>query len=95
MALTITDTIIRGDHTPHTATPSGESWSVTWLPGRQLSRSQAITAMILASTIGTNQSSPCPARLSPHINNWVAELGLTTPGARARIRNPEPRAPNS
>jgi hypothetical protein len=88
MALTITDTIIRGDRTPHTAAPTGDGWSVTWLPGRPLTRNQAITAMILANTAAT----PTPHlydRVRPHLGNWAAELGLTTPDALARLRSTE------
>jgi hypothetical protein len=52
--------------TPHTATAwpaPGEPtlWSVTWLPGRALTRDQAITAMTIAETVaGTPVLSMAP-----------------------------------
>jgi hypothetical protein len=49
MALTITDQVIRASGTRHTATASDSTgWTVTWLPGQILTRSQAITAMLIA-----------------------------------------------
>src|SRR6266567_3781559 len=40
MALTITDKIMRSGQTPHTATPAGDGWEVSWLPRRVLTRNQ-------------------------------------------------------
>src|SRR6266704_1539784 len=52
MTLTINDTTMTSDQTPHTArhAPSQIGWKVSWLPGRTLDRNSAITAMILADT---------------------------------------------
>lgn len=50
--ITITD--MSSPDTPHTATVTGGGWEVSWLPGRTLNRDQAITAMIIASTVGGN-----------------------------------------
>ena len=51
MALTINDRTMTSDRTHHTARLApGEQhqWEVSWLPGRRLTRNQAITAMTLA-----------------------------------------------
>jgi hypothetical protein len=50
MTLTIHDTTMTGDQTPHIAwhAPSRNGWEVSWLPGKILDRNTAITAMILA-----------------------------------------------
>jgi len=37
MNRTVTDKVIRSPGTPHTAELSGNGWTVTWLPGRDLS----------------------------------------------------------
>jgi hypothetical protein len=52
-----------------------EPWSVSWLPGRVFTRSQATTAMVLASILSAG---PVTDRLSPHVRGWAAELGLTS-----------------
>jgi hypothetical protein len=88
MALTILDCTITSDHTPHTArraTDHPRNWEVSWLPGRHLTRNEAITAMALAEV--------CPAaarggnweRMRPHVQGWAAELGLTAEQAITRI----------
>ena len=56
MSTKITDTEMRSDATPHTATARrvpGEPtlWSVTWLLGLALNRDQSITAMTIAETL--------------------------------------------
>jgi hypothetical protein len=50
MTLTINDTTITSDHTPHTArkAPDRNGWEISWLPCRALDRNAAVTAMILA-----------------------------------------------
>jgi hypothetical protein len=79
MALTINDRTMTCDRTHHTArlAPGEQNqWEVSWLPGRRLTRNQAITAMTLAE-----ESSPAEPRdrnrLHPHIQAWAAELGMT------------------
>ncbi len=52
MALTVTDKIMRSGQTPHTASPAGDGWEVSWRPGRVLTRNQAVTAMMLAQLVG-------------------------------------------
>ena len=87
MTLTINDTTITSDRTPHAARlASGEQrhWEVSWLPGRRVTRNEAITAMTLAEA-----SNPAEARDRnrrwPHIRGWAAELGITADQAVTRI----------
>ena len=51
MNIKITDQAMTSDTTPHSTHPAGNGWAVTWLPGRVLTRNQAITAMVLAETV--------------------------------------------
>ena len=88
MALTILDCTITSNRTPHAARRAADHarhWEVSWLPGRRLTRNQAITAMALAEV--------CPAaarggdweRMRPHIQGWATELGMTAERAATRI----------
>lgn len=84
--ITITDQAMRSPATPHYALPADPSdpyaeWSVSWLPGRTLSRNQAITAMVIATL--ARDLVPGDRRW-PFIDGWAAELGLSGPDAVAR-----------
>jgi hypothetical protein len=83
----ITDTHMSSPDTPHTARATADGWEVSWLPGRTLDRNQAITAMTIASTVGTKVACP-PDWLWPHLDGWAAELGLDGPDAVARAGQP-------
>jgi hypothetical protein len=89
MTLTITEHLMTGDHTAHTARPAPghqHAWHVSWLPGRLLDRNTAITAMIFADTAAPGVH---PGhRLWPHLQGWAAELGLTAPDAITRAAEP-------
>ena len=89
MTLTIDDTTMTSDQTPHTARqePSQRGWKVSWLPGRTLDRNTAITAMVLADTAADERIRE-GHRLWPHIQGWAAELGLTGPQAVAAASEP-------
>ena len=89
MTLTINDTTMTSDQTPHTArqAPSRSGWQVSWLPGRTLDRNTAITAMILAD-LAAEEDLHQGHRLWPHIQGWAEELGLTAPEAIARASQP-------
>jgi hypothetical protein len=90
MTLTINDTTITGDHTVHTArlAPGRQhEWEVSWLPGQNLDRNTAVTAMLLADIAGRGDL-PEGHRLWPHIHGWAAELGLTAPQAIAAASQP-------
>ena len=95
MVLTITGQVIRSPYTAHTATAwpvpvPGEPtlWTVTWLPGRNLTRGQAVAAMELAEAVGQIAPDAGPEAYSPglwqRLDSWAAELGLTGPDAVVR-----------
>ena len=89
MPLTINDTTMTSDQSAHTArhAPDRNSWEVSWLPGQNLDRNSAITAMVLAD-ITAEPDLGKGHRLWPHIQSWAAELGLTAPEAIARTSQP-------
>ena len=94
MTLTINDTTMTSDQTPHTARHAPDrqhGWEVSWLPGQVLDRNTAITAMILADTTAEDDLHE-GHRLWPHIQGWAAELGLTGPDAVAAASQPPPAA---
>ena len=92
MALTILDDSISSDRTFHTARAfPGEGWEVSWLPGRALTRSDAITAMVLADVTGQGDVGPRhPVWI--HVEGWAAELGLDAPEVLAQTASPPGRA---
>jgi hypothetical protein len=89
VTLTVNDTTMTSDQTPHTArhAPSRNGWEVSLLPGRTLDRNTAITAMILADTAADEHARE-GHRLWPYIQGWAAELGLTGPEAVAAASQP-------
>ncbi len=89
MTLTINDTTMTSDQTPHTARHAAErnGWEVSWLPGQILDRNTAITAMTLADT-AVEQDLHEGHRLWPFIQGWAEEVGLTAPDAIARASQP-------
>ena len=98
MALTITARLIRSADTPHTAELTGQadadSWRVSWLPDRRLTRAPAEAAMSIAAAIG-QMPSDCDPELYDdtfwtRVDAWAAELGL--PGPDAVVRAIEPPA---
>ncbi len=91
MPLTVTADLITSDYTAHTARPipgHPHAWQVTWLPGQMISRSGAVTAMVLADA--ASRDLPPGHRLWPHISGWAAELGLTAHIAVALASEPPP-----
>jgi len=92
MALTINDTSMTSDQSPHTARQAPGhrfGWNVSWLPGQVLDRDTAITAMILADIAATRDIHP-GHRLWPAVQSWSAEVGLTGPDAIERAAQPPP-----
>jgi len=89
MTLTINDTTMTSDQTPHTAwhAPSQSGWQVSWLPGRTLDRNTAITAMILADTTA-DEPVRKGHRLWPRLQGWAVVLGLTRPDAIGAVSQP-------
>jgi hypothetical protein len=68
----ITATSMHSPATPHTATATGERWQVSWLPGRILTRNQAVTAMVIAYTVAGGAIRDSDDRIWPHLDNWRA-----------------------
>jgi hypothetical protein len=89
MTLTINDTTMTSDHSTHTArcAPEQDGWEVSWLSGQILDRNSAITAMVLADTVGSGGQHDGHG-LWPHVEGWAAELGLTAPDALALASRP-------
>jgi hypothetical protein len=92
----IDDYMISSDFTRHTATRNrrrvadlledgggGGDWTVSWLPGRPLTRNQAITAMTIAEAVKTHTDDLADnqSKLWGHIDGWAAELDLSGPHA--------------
>ena len=87
MPLTINDRTMTSDRSPHAArlAPGTQHhWEVSWLPGRRLTRNEAITAMTLAETCSTTRA-PDPDRRWLFIEGWAEELGITADHAITRI----------
>jgi hypothetical protein len=84
----ITDTTMTSPATPHTATATGGGWQVSWLPGRTLNRNQATTAMVIANLVGDKGVPRADDPVWLFLDGWAAELGLTAPGAVARVSEP-------
>jgi hypothetical protein len=86
--ITITDIHMSSPDTPHTAPVTGGGWEVSWLPGRTLDRNQAITAMVIASTVGGNGVPRADDPIWLYLDGWAAELSLTAPSAVVRASEP-------
>lgn len=84
----ITDTTMTSPATPHTAAATGGGWEVSWLPGRTLDHNQATTAMVIANIVGTMGVPRADDPIWMVLDGWAAELGLTAPGAVARVLQP-------
>jgi len=90
MTLTINDTTMTSDQTPHTARQAPgrpHHREVSWLPGQTLDRNTTITAMILTDTAAQHDLHESH-RLWPHIQGRAAELGLTGHDAIAHLSQP-------
>ena len=75
MGLHIASNLMFSDVTPHTAREEDGAWEVSWLPGRNLTRSEAVSAMMIAVTVGGSVE-PGDLRWL-HVETWSSELGLT------------------
>ena len=90
MALTIGDDSMTSDRSAHAGrlVPGARhTWEVSWLPGRHLNRSEAVTAMTIADMTANGDIRP-GHRAWPHIENWAAELRMTGPEALDRVAAP-------
>jgi hypothetical protein len=94
MPVTILDDSMSSNLSAHTARAvpgTGHLWEVSWLPGRHLYRSTAITAMVLAH-ISNHEDIRPGHRFWPDIESWAAALGLNAHDALARAAAPPGRA---
>lgn len=90
MALTIGDDSMTSDRSAHAGrlVPGARyTWEVSWLPGRHLNRSEAVTAMTIADMTANGDIRPGHGAW-PHIENWAAELRMTGPEALDRVAAP-------
>lgn len=80
----ITDTRMTSDKTTHSASLVDAErglWRLSWLPGRIVTRNQAITGMTLAESL-KHDLRPQDSRWQV-LDQWASELGLT--GANAVV----------
>lgn len=70
----------------HKATRQADGWHVTYLPGRILSNSQAMSAIVLAEL---SAAGPIPSGYKRFVRVRLAELGLT----EAELPQPLPGYP--
>jgi len=98
MATRITDTRMTSDLTRHTAQAApGGGWAVSWLPGRVLTRDQAMTGMTIAEAVNIHADDLADSqhKMWLFIDGWVAELGITgTEAASLAAVGPEPARAN-
>jgi len=74
------------DATEHTASEQDGTWHVSWLPGRTLTHSEAVSAMQIAVTVG-GSAEPGDLRFL-HVEGWSAELGLAPAEAIMLVSKP-------
>lgn len=89
MATRITDELMTSDQTAHRAArvrADETTWVVSWLPGRALTRNEAVTAMTIAEAV--NDDGSCDRRAWPHLAGWAAELGLDRDEAVRLVKDP-------
>jgi hypothetical protein len=90
MSLTINNDGMSGNHTQHTAhliPGQVHEWEVSWLPGRRLTYTDAVTAMVIADMAGETDLRPGD-RLWPHVAVWADSIGLSAPDALAQVAEP-------
>jgi hypothetical protein len=89
MSIGLTDSQMVCNETGHTAQLGEEGWAVSWLPGRSLTRDEAITAMVLGEAAGRD---PEPgSALWAAAESWAGELGLPNASAAIRMARPTGR----
>jgi hypothetical protein len=88
MSIAITGDQMTCTATGHTAHRGDAGWQVSWLPGRTLTRNQAITAMTLGEAAAHD---PQPRDRSwPFAEGWATELDLPSADEAVRmVRGPE------
>jgi hypothetical protein len=84
MTVKFGDRQITSNFSHHSAAMKSDgSWTVTWLPGRTLTRAQATTAMMIAEAVRTHTDDLADndSEMWGRMDNWAAELGVTGPHA--------------
>jgi hypothetical protein len=91
--MTVTDQKIVSSATVHRAHRFGAGWRVSWLPGRPLTREQAISAMRAAETVATmvSEEAKCDHPLWSLLDSVSADLGLSGPEVMVRVTEGTPR----
>ena len=74
----------RGTTPHHSARADGDGWTVTWLPGRVLTRNHATTVMVLAETVAGGIGDHTDKRWL-FIEGCADELGITGTEAVGKI----------
>lgn len=88
MSLHITYERMHSSRTEHWAEPVGPDqygpWRVSWMPDREVTYNQAVTALTLAEAVagGVDEGH----RLWPHVGSWAGELGMTAEDAVVLVR---------
>jgi len=82
MSIKISDQQMANDQTPHSAKTTADGWTVTWLPGRTLTRNQATTTMVLAEVAWAWRARARPAGpdAAGQDPDHVADLRLSSHG---------------
>jgi hypothetical protein len=84
MGVEINDRGMRSTTSGHTAQRlAAGGWVLSWLPGRVLTRNQAVSGLLLADTAGDGLE-PGDSRW-PSLDSWAQELGLSGPEAVVRV----------
>lgn len=74
MPIQINDKVFTSNTSPHYAYRADDGfWHVSWLPGQDLDRNAAITAMVIADLVAGDLPE---AQIRLHIDGFAAELGL-------------------
>jgi hypothetical protein len=92
VSVRITANEMTAEPSPHTArTADGRTWEATWLPGRALTRNEAVTAITIAEAVAARDLTVPGDPLRCHVDGWAAELGLIGADAIGRAsRTPKP-----
>jgi hypothetical protein len=86
MGIRIGDTVMKGETSGHSASRKASGmWEVSWIPGHEVGRNEAITAMVLAETV-SNKPVTETDPMWPFISGWAAELGMGPEAAILGIR---------
>jgi hypothetical protein len=86
MAIKIDETDMEAISSGASAKQAGKGWRVSYLPGREVDRNQAVTAMVLSEAVASNPPEGHKDWL--FIDRWAEELSLSRAEAVSMIRQP-------